>query len=50
MADFRKISHTGSWLSAHLVQDYLEHYKDKPNSQAGIWIMERFQKTSFFTY
>ena len=27
-------------ITDEMVQDYLEHHKDKPNSQLGNWIME----------
>jgi putative transposase len=27
-------------ITDEMVQDYLEHHKDKPNSQTGNWIME----------
>lgn len=34
----------GAWstgnITDEMVQEYLEHHKDKPNSQAGNWIME----------
>jgi len=34
----------GAWstgnITEEMVQEYLEHHKDKPNSQTGNWIME----------
>ena len=34
----------GAWstgnITDEMVQEYLEHHKDKPNSQVGNWIME----------
>ena len=34
----------GAWstgkISDEMVQEYLEHHKDKPNTQVGNWIME----------
>jgi putative transposase len=34
----------GAWstgnITDEMVQEYLEHHKDKPNTQAGNWIME----------
>ncbi|MFZ4547099.1 MAG: IS200/IS605 family transposase [Bacteroidales bacterium] len=35
----------GAWstgnISDEMVQEYLEHHRDKPNAQAGNWILER---------
>ncbi len=34
----------GAWSTGNItdkiVQEYLEHHKDKPNTQVGNWIME----------